>query len=90
MLALSGNASGAGPAGKGLPWGEDEGCLAGLSSGGWWSPSDTPDAMSLGCDQDGGGRPRLAPEVPIVYSSAGDGTGGMLPASADLGAACPG
>ena len=31
---LSGNARGAGTAGRRLPWGEDEGCLAGISSGG--------------------------------------------------------
>ena len=52
---LSGNASGTGTAGRGLPWDEDKGCLAGLRSGGWWLPSDTPNAASLGHDQDGGG-----------------------------------
>ena len=33
------------------------------------------------------GRPRFALEVPAACSSAGDGTGGMLPASAGLGMA---
>ena len=63
---LSGNASGAGTAGRGLPWGEGEGCLVGLSSIGWWPPGDTPGAASLGCNQDRGGMPRLAPGVPTA------------------------
>ena len=68
---LSGNVGEADTAGRGLPWCDNDDCLAGLSSSGCWPPSETPDAVSLGCNQDDGGRPRFALEVPAACSSAG-------------------
>ena len=63
---LSGSARGVGTAGRGLPWGEAEGCPVGLRGVAQWPLGDTPEAASLGWNQDGGGRPRLAPGVPAA------------------------